>query len=657
MPKTLEDYKIVAPAELGEHWIACPVCKDEKLRKFPEARCMYVLRGEAASRWECWMCGAEGDTDVGITCAGGGYFFGEAAKHRLKDILTPSDKEFDPKALKTLTRRTLTEAAIARSRIGFKKSAWFEPIEAAVPSLTFPYYLNGRLEAIKYVTASGAYWLAGGPASGLLFGIDDLTYQVRPGQIVPQDTAFVVTGELNKVAMDVAGFENSVAMPFTPAKDEKFDHYYQLFEASNYKLPDDDEQGVIDRIQTIFLAIDNDERGLKLEAELIRRLGPDRCVRVRWPKLPLDHSPVLLWDGRKTIQPGDTLKDASEVLYCLGPEAIQLAIQNAKPVPIDGVYTVDDFEEELDSYYEHGLPPGISVGGKAFEDAEGKHRLQLQTKTTWVVTGIPGHGKSRWVENIMIDLARDADWKIAHFSPEVRPLALQTSYFESQYLGLPFEKGSRTRMTFEQHTQAKRWVRDHFFFYEAGLLPFSVDDLLAMSTKLVKKFGIRAVVFDPWNNIYHARRHNEREDEYIGQALQKINAWRAKFDCWVCIVAHPTKMKAIGQEPVPTMNDIKGGSEFYAMSDFGFSVWRNKLNENEASQVHIQKSKFHHLATLGVAQQSFDKPTMRFEYAGQPFGAVPSKKISREGERERATAPFYPEEEPRYWMQGKDYEL
>ena len=82
----------------------------------------------------------------------------------------------------------------------------------------------------------------------------------------------------------------------------------------------------------VLLATDNDEPGQALAEELARRLGRERCWRVRWPQ---GTDSALLADGAR---PDGYLKDANEVLLNAGADALRECVVNAEPYPIRGLF-------------------------------------------------------------------------------------------------------------------------------------------------------------------------------------------------------------------------------------------------------------------------------------------------------------------------------
>ncbi len=71
-----------------------------------------------------------------------------------------------------------------------------------------------------------------------------------------------------------------------------------------------------------------------LAEELARRLGRDRCWRVRWPSEPSSTPPDAGDQGAASV----ARKDANEVLLKDGPEPLQALIRGADPYPIRGLF-------------------------------------------------------------------------------------------------------------------------------------------------------------------------------------------------------------------------------------------------------------------------------------------------------------------------------
>ena len=99
------------------------------------------------------------------------------------------------------------------------------------------------------------------------------------------------------------------------------------------------ESHLEDKIR-IVLALDNDERGIELRNELIRRLDPERCLLVEGP---------------------EGCKDANDVLMRHGEEQVRECIEAAHEIPLVGIQTAEDVEEELWQLFRQGMQRGAAA--------------------------------------------------------------------------------------------------------------------------------------------------------------------------------------------------------------------------------------------------------------------------------------------------------
>jgi hypothetical protein len=130
--------------------------------------------------------------------------------------------------------------------------------------------------------------------------------------IEPEQPLIWVEGELDKLALEVAGFRNVVSVPngAPPPEAKNYAALFKFLDADSAK---------IQSVQRHILAGDSDIAGVRLETELSRRLGIEKCSRVRWPA---------------------GVKDANEMLIKHGPPDLAWYIENAEPYPIEGVFEI-----------------------------------------------------------------------------------------------------------------------------------------------------------------------------------------------------------------------------------------------------------------------------------------------------------------------------
>jgi twinkle protein len=413
--------------------------------------------------------------------------------------------------------------------------------------------------------------MAGG-AERVLYGLDD----------IQGDTVIWVEGELDKLAVEVAGHMSCVSVPDgAPSPNTK--DYQTKFD---YLASAEDLLGPI---RKHIIAADGDPPGEKLAEELIRRLGPERCWRVQWPS---------------------GCKDANDVLMRDGAEALAACLQNAQPCPIAGIVRVRDLSDALTTLYAEGLPSGLSPGWDALA-----RLYTVRPGELTVVTGIPSHGKTTLVSAMFINLAMQQGWTFAVCSPENVPLERFAARLLELYGGAPVSAGANQRMSHEMVEQAKSWLDAHVCFLLPEEQSLTVVHLLALARAQVFRMGVTGVVIDPWNELDHSRPLHLQETEYISQALSQIRRFARQHQVHVWLVAHPTKLQkgSDGHYPVSTAYDIAGSAHWRNKADNVLSVWRDVTAADHRVQVHVQKIRFREVGHRGIVELEFDPLTGRFQ--------------------------------------------
>ena len=75
------------------------------------------------------------------------------------------------------------------------------------------------------------------------------------------------------------------------------------------------------------------------------------------------------------------------------------------------------------------------------------------------ITGIPSHGKSEWLDSLMINVAQEHGWKFLICSPESHPIEQHVARLSAKYIGKPFESGSiKKRMTEAEAEVSMAWL-------------------------------------------------------------------------------------------------------------------------------------------------------------------------------------------------------
>jgi twinkle protein len=555
--KSFLDFGIeVSSSAKGEVKTTCPQCSASRTKKKYPCLNVNVDKG----LWHCWHCEWSGTLKDGEENR-------RVIPIRKKVFAKPSFSKLalPESALKWFASRGISREVLERNNVSFG-TVYFPQIEDESSAIRFPFYRDGEIINVKSRDGRKNFRMEGG-AERLLYKIDDIS-----------ETTVIVEGEIDALSVEQSGMRACVSVPDgAPAANTK-DY------SSKFSFLADER---LEKVKHWIIAVDNDEPGKKLEEELARRLGIEKCLRVTWPQ---------------------GCKDANDVLVKMGASVLHDCITQAKPYPVEGIFSILDVAENVDVLYRDGLPKGQSTGWLSVDDY---YRVLPGLWT--LVTGIPGHGKSEWLDGLCVNLAAVSGWSIAVFSAENQPLEFHVSKLVEKYLGKPFNDGPTERMTEAELAKAKQWVGDHFYFiYPAEP---TLDSILDRAKVLVTRYGIRGLVIDPWNEIQHERADGVSETEHISLSLSKVRRFARSHNVHVWIVAHPKQLhkEKDGDYPVPTPYDVSGSAHWRNKADQCITIWRDQQREESREVfVHVQKVRFKWTGQVGCATLMWDRVTGRY---------------------------------------------
>lgn len=558
--KTFEQFGITVPhGAHGEVYTTCPQCSQQRKKK--RARCLSVNTDKQV--WVCHHCGWAGGLD-------------SRSEHLPNHWAKPTYRKPDPEkanrtelpddVVKWFAGRGIKQDALIRNRIGYG-SEYMPQAEEFQNVIVFPYFRGGELVNCKYRSGQKHFKQIPG-CEQILWGLAD---------VAEAEEWIWCEGEMDKLSIEEAGLTNVVSVPNgAPNKDTK--DYSSKFD---FLMADSD---LISKAKTHIIAVDADDNGQVLEAELIRRLGRERCKIVRWPK---------------------GCKDANETLLTAGAGIVKYCISKAEPLPVEGVVTARNFHNEVMSLYDHGLDRGVSTGFGSLDEL-----FTVRPGEMTIVTGIPNSGKSNWVDALLVNLAKIHGWPSALFSPENQPIQDHISRLCEKHLSKPFFDGHYQRMTKEELDASMEWVDKHFHF----ILPeddsdWTLEHILDASRQLVYRHGIRCLVIDPWNEMEHERKASQTETEYVSVALKRIRQFARMNGVHVFVVAHPAKLykDKDGNYPVPSPYDISGSAHWRNKADNCITVWRDFNDTNGSIEVHVQKVRFRQVGKIGTCYAFYQR--------------------------------------------------
>ena len=412
--------------------------------------------------------------------------------------------------------------------------------------LCFNYFEAGELVNTKYRDGAKNYKMA--------TGAELIPYHIDGIRNMPE--CIITEGEFDALSFMAIGRQEVVSVPSGANRNLS---WMDRFVESHFE----------DK-QTVYIAVDSDRKGVELRDELVRRLGAERCRIVHY---------------------GPGCKDANEHLQQYGVESLRIALAQAAEIPLEGVFTSADLDEELHTLYENGFGPGADTG---LENLDACCTFELGRLL--VVTGVPGSGKSEFTDELVLRFCLRHDWRIGFFSPENMPIVYHLRKLTEKLTGRRFDTCATPRALYER-------VSHYLSQRVCHILPkddFTVDTVLEKARELVRRRGIRVLVIDPLNRLEHAIQQGQTETQYISTLLNRLSGFAIRHRCLVILVAHPRKMNRnpmTGVTPRPDLYDINGSAEFFNKCDFGLVVNRDRAAD--IVRVHVEKVKFKHLGQPG----------------------------------------------------------
>ena len=360
-----------------------------------------------------------------------------------------------------------------------------------------------------------------------------------------------------------------------------------------------------------FVFVEDNSRKLeKFSDEFSRRVGKEKCAKTKWTVL-FEDDVVNAYNVYMKLNVDGQYTD----------EHLKYELQNELPYPVCGLHELYDVDDEMEMFYENGIPLGLSLGYPSLDE-----HFRVSEGRLTIVTGIPGHGKTTFLNSLLIKLSELHGWVHAVYSPESQPIARYFSdiiqiktnkiYANVNNIKQQNDKNIINKYLNEKEkNDSKKWVNDHFKI----ILPdedvnsdsdWSLDGVLELARQSIYRYGVKCLVIDPWNEIEHDRKMGQSETEYISKALTKIKRFTRSYGIHTFLVAHPTKLTPDYQSDVyqvPKPYDISGGAHWRNKADQCLCVYRFVGEiDNSIVDLYIQKIRYKEDGSLGRVSFSSD---------------------------------------------------
>ena len=215
---------------------------------------------------------------------------------------------------------------------------------------------------------------------------------------------YITEGEIDAMSLYEAGLTNVVSVPSGCDDLSWIENCYDWLE----------------RFNSIVIFGDNDPPGQKMVAEVAKRLDEARCSIV-------SAYPMTTSGAREC-------KDANEILYMHGPEAVRTAAETAEEIEITGMVDIGDIQP-----YDPMAVERISFGIPGVDEMLGG----MEEGCITIISGRSGQGKSTAVNQFVLNAVQQGK-KVAIYSGEMRKEKL-TYWLCLQAAGSTTSDSSMTR--------------------------------------------------------------------------------------------------------------------------------------------------------------------------------------------------------------------
>ena len=258
------------------------------------------------------------------------------------------------------------------------------------------------------------------------------------------------------------------------------------------------------------------------------------------------------------------------------------------------IYSAAEIMSTALNIFENGMSRGCETG---VENIDQLFKFDLAKLA--IVTGIPTHGKSEFVDFICMQFNKLHGFKTLYFSPENDI---------QNHIPKLINKLSNKKISCldkEEYVNYITYITNNFFFIDYDRV-IKLDNILEEAELQIQVNNINVLVLDPWNCIESDRPAYQTETEYVSSVLGRLQRFAKKHNILIMLVAHPRKMEKDVNDKykIPSAYDINGSANFYNKADYVLSIHREF--ENDYTKVKVDKVKFKNLGSTGEINLNYD---------------------------------------------------
>lgn len=442
--------------------------------------------------------------------------------------------------------RGLTEETIRAWKVG-ECMCWFEEVKKKVPAFAFPAYSGGKVAMVKYLAVER---IPGkdGKMKKLIRSNSSPVYHLMGQQALRgKGTIVICEGEIDAMTVWQAGYD-ALSVPFGAKATERGNAWIQ------------NDWDLLLGCDEFRLALDADPAGQAAQEDIIKRLGRERCMIVRWAQ---------------------GVKDANQCWQDY-PEYLHSSIDAATGFDPEELKRAGEFEQEI---YEEFYPPSGKLPGDAVPWKGDTFPFRYRPGEVTVWTGYSKHGKTVNMTYNMVDLAaRGAKVCIGSFELKAKK-TLRNILKMAIGTAKPETHGQFDRSMWDS---VIRWMDERFFVYDK-IGNVKLDDVLRVFKYCARRYGVSHFVIDSVMMLDVA------EDDHEGQKnlMQAVCNFAKAQDVHVHIVAHSKKgtEKRPEEKYWPRKHDVNGSVHLTNLPDNVVCIYRNLQKEERLATLGMQRGK------------------------------------------------------------------
>lgn len=456
------------------------------------------------------------------------YAFGEHKLKTRRSYIYPKEVICDDKSK--------VYAYLEKRKISKETADYLDIRQDEDGNCVFNYYdINDVLTMVKYRPSRRIH--KGENKNWCQRGADTSPILFNMNRINPEQPLLLTSGELDCAAAIEAGWTNSVSIPLG---DQNLDWCRECYDW-------------LEQFNSIIIAHDNDESGMKFYNAVSPMLGSWRCKVVKIP----DHLEV---DGKSTF-----VKDLNEYLFYTNKQTVLEAILSAEDSPVPSVVDLSSVEPT-----EYEDVDGVTFGLKSLDD----EIMRLFFGTLTIISGQPGAGKSSLLTQLTCN-ALDQGIKTWLFSGEL-PNGVEKSWFNYIFAGrrnleqaISKRGNPYNKIPTAARVEINKAYKNQWFIYRDDY-DNNLDSLIQSMTDVVRKYGVRLLILDNFMTIDTESDDNELRAQT--NTIKRLITFAKKYNVAVILVCHPRKTDK--NNPNIGIYDIAGTSNIINLAHRSISLRR-----------------------------------------------------------------------------------